>query len=89
MLRNSLPSLCVNLKQQSYQKATSCVLHSCLLQENPDYTPLVTSALVFLWWVEHMLGSLRKSVNEFDDVKLNIKYEGQREAETRGDVCDI
>lgn len=48
MLRNFLPSLCVNLKQQSYQKATSCALHSCLLQENPDYTPLVTSALVFL-----------------------------------------
>lgn len=36
-----------------------------------------------------MLGSLHKSDNEFDDVKLNIKYEGQRGAKTRGDVCDI
>lgn len=36
-----------------------------------------------------MLGSLPKSDNEFHDLKLNIKYEGQREAKTGGDVCDI
>lgn len=36
-----------------------------------------------------MLGSLYKSDNEFDDVKLNIKCGGQREAKTMGDVCDI
>lgn len=36
-----------------------------------------------------MLCSLHKSDNEFDDVKLNIKHEGQREAKTWGDVCDI
>lgn len=34
-------------------------------------------------------GGPRKSDNEFDDVKLNIKTEGQREAKTRGDICHI